>query len=113
MAEHPSNSIKIDSDRQYEYSTLASRTESQKSTVVTPNKEYETVLPPGNKTSLYKSPKISSNKEDNPKYNKFANDIEEDIELHKTHKYKDNSDDYIKPSNYSPDNPSSKYNQPI
>ena len=54
MSDHPPNSINIDSDRKYNDPTLASKTESQKSTVVTPYKKYD-FLPSGNTTPLQKS----------------------------------------------------------
>ena len=86
MVEHPTTSIVIYSDIQYDDSTLSSRTESIKSTVVTPQKIYKSVLPSGNTTPLQNKPKISSNKKDNPKTNKITQDIEADIQQAKNKK---------------------------
>ena len=101
MSDHPPNSINIDSDRKYNDPTLASITESQKSTVVTPYKKYD-FLPSGNTTPLQKSPKMLSNKEDHTKNKNITQNIEEEIQQPKTHKNKDNTDDNGKPSKNSP-----------
>ena len=51
------------------------------------------VLPSVNTTPLYNKQKTSSNKEDNPKTNKFTQDIEAEIQQAKTHKNKYNTND--------------------
>ena len=77
MAEHTTTSIDIDNEIQDNWATLASnRTVSLKSTIVTTEKKYQPVLPSVNTTPLYNKQKTSSNKEDNPKTNKFTQDIE-------------------------------------
>ena len=44
MVDHPTTSIEIESEIKYEDSTLANRTESLKSSVVTTHKKIKTVL---------------------------------------------------------------------
>ena len=59
MTEHPPTSINIEYHRKDDDSTLSSRTESHKSTVVTPHKNNSIVLPSGNTTNLNKSKNIT------------------------------------------------------
>ena len=76
MAEHPHTSIFIDCDGKDGDSTLACINKSLKSTVVLPQKIYKTVLTSGDTNPLQKIPKISSNKDDNPKTNKVTQYVE-------------------------------------
>ena len=62
MAEHPTTSADIESEIQDYDSTLANRTESTKSSVVTPPKIYKYILSSDDKTPLQKKPKKSCNK---------------------------------------------------
>ena len=71
MEEHPPTSIDIDPERQYDESTLdSSRSGSLKSSVVTPQNIYKSVLPSSDTTTLQKNPNMKNPKKSpNKEYN--------------------------------------------